>query len=1048
MNVKSVSRDPLTGLMDRSVMEGVEHEFSSRLQQWSIVILDVDHFKLVNDVYGHLTGDDILSHVGHTISVNLRRRDKAIRYGGDEFLVILPDTDGNSALDLAQRLLFELESREFPEGLRISASLGIAQSKPEDRDLKKMISMADQALYRAKETGRGRFFLADNLSLHREVEPDFTHMVGRREELQQLREMLDSITVEKSQLCLVTGCQGMGKTRLISELDNYCSFKKIPVLRTEMHPAPEEHGFLAVSSTRKALESLSEKEISLLVQKTAPIDPVTAEHLGEYGFRIKTRSTPSCSSESWIRSRKDFSRILLEASSVRPLVIVLDNLQYGSDNCIRYMAEVLVEIPDAEILTIAVARNPQSVSPLRSVFEESRRLVLHLKPMSRADVRTMLFFALKTPGLPADILDYMMRQSGGNTLFLRKLIRWCIDTGSLSVSESDICRWTEPGEEELPKDIISVIEDMLGACSEEELRILKRAALAGDSLNLSLLERLTGMGELTLSEFLDGFAKKELIHERANALSFSYGVVRSYLISIISTSLRNILHEKTAGILEEISCDSPNLNTAGIAAHYCRSSNEAKALEYSGKAAKQTFAQGFNTQSINWYGEYLKRLTKSSDPVEFFRANLNIGILFSITGKSIEAEKHLTCALELAESPEEMCAVHYRLGDNHKRRSSGAEAIAHYRKAVSIGGASGTVNKTLLNNMIGALLESSHISSLQNRFEESSKILSDAKKLMDGSPGGYDPVLDGLYYARLADLESDAGSPAKAMEYYRTGLDIATRNEDLNGEALIMNNMHDLFVRSGDYDSMLETLKQVVKLNTRLDDQLGLAIAYYNLAEFYSILNMMDLARRYFQLYMELNSKIGNRLGIGYGQLGLGRLFALEGKSEDALQHFLNASDVFEKLGCTEMMCEAQLEKAKVDVEKMEYSRALKTLDFVEPVSSSKDFINLATHLRGYLLVLTGESVDRGIFMIESSLRNAENLTPFDTVFMYGNLYRAYSLSGSEEQALHSLSNGIEVLETTLKRIKTESIRNSILSRADVSNYLSLCREMGVACSL
>ena len=157
------TRDPLTGLLDRSALDEIQERFFRRDQPWSLIMLDVDHFKLVNDIYGHLTGDDIISHVGQTIRVNMKRHDYALRYGGDEFLLVLPDTGGNGALDLAQRLLFELGNREFPGGLRISASMGVAQSHPDDTELNAVLSRADQARYRAKETGRGRFVLSDSL---------------------------------------------------------------------------------------------------------------------------------------------------------------------------------------------------------------------------------------------------------------------------------------------------------------------------------------------------------------------------------------------------------------------------------------------------------------------------------------------------------------------------------------------------------------------------------------------------------------------------------------------------------------------------------------------------------------------------------------------------------------------------------------------------------------------------------------------------------------------------------------------------------------------
>ncbi|MCK5035236.1 MAG: GGDEF domain-containing protein, partial [Candidatus Sabulitectum sp.] len=139
--------DPLTGLRDRSVLPYLNQQFSQRDHPWSLVIIDIDHFKLVNDIYGHLAGDAILSHVGQTIRINLKSNDFALRFGGDEFIVILPDTSGDNALDLAQRLLFEFRKGELPGGSSISVSMGIAQSRPEDQEVSDLIAMADQALY-------------------------------------------------------------------------------------------------------------------------------------------------------------------------------------------------------------------------------------------------------------------------------------------------------------------------------------------------------------------------------------------------------------------------------------------------------------------------------------------------------------------------------------------------------------------------------------------------------------------------------------------------------------------------------------------------------------------------------------------------------------------------------------------------------------------------------------------------------------------------------------------------------------------------------------
>jgi diguanylate cyclase (GGDEF)-like protein len=124
----------------------------------SIIFLDLDHFKNVNDVYGHLCGSKMLREVGLLIKQIARQNDIPVRYGGDEFLVLMPDTDKEGALRFARRLRDRVNSHSFlsEEGLdlHITASYGVA-SYPEDAKSKKdLLSLADAAMYRVKGSTR------------------------------------------------------------------------------------------------------------------------------------------------------------------------------------------------------------------------------------------------------------------------------------------------------------------------------------------------------------------------------------------------------------------------------------------------------------------------------------------------------------------------------------------------------------------------------------------------------------------------------------------------------------------------------------------------------------------------------------------------------------------------------------------------------------------------------------------------------------------------------------------------------------------------------
>lgn len=157
-------RDPLTGLFNRRYMEeSLEQEFyraNRRLCPVSIIMLDIDHFKMVNDQYGHDAGDALLKNLGIIIQNLVRKEDIACRFGGEEFIMILPDTPLDVAVQRADYFRSELKCNAFLHNGRniglITVSMGVATYPNHGRSVEAIIRMADEALYRAKENGRNR----------------------------------------------------------------------------------------------------------------------------------------------------------------------------------------------------------------------------------------------------------------------------------------------------------------------------------------------------------------------------------------------------------------------------------------------------------------------------------------------------------------------------------------------------------------------------------------------------------------------------------------------------------------------------------------------------------------------------------------------------------------------------------------------------------------------------------------------------------------------------------------------------------------------------
>jgi diguanylate cyclase (GGDEF)-like protein len=155
--------DLLTGLPNRrSAMDQLEQAWSAASRSGmplAVMLIDIDHFKSINDTYGHATGDLVLREAAAAMRSAARREDSVCRFGGEEFLVICPNTDLESALHSAERLRKVLATKRIGLGQTsktITASIGVAVREPDTADIDALVSAADQALYVAKGSGRDR----------------------------------------------------------------------------------------------------------------------------------------------------------------------------------------------------------------------------------------------------------------------------------------------------------------------------------------------------------------------------------------------------------------------------------------------------------------------------------------------------------------------------------------------------------------------------------------------------------------------------------------------------------------------------------------------------------------------------------------------------------------------------------------------------------------------------------------------------------------------------------------------------------------------------
>lgn len=153
---EEVQTDGLTGIANRKTFDLVMKDLLNNDIPFSLILLDIDHFKKINDTYGHLTGDEVIKFFATVMTDLMREGDMCFRYGGEEFGIIVPYSDEEVAGNIAERLRQKVEQSISPAGIAVTVSLGVSAFPKHALSQIELVKLADKALYQSKREGRNR----------------------------------------------------------------------------------------------------------------------------------------------------------------------------------------------------------------------------------------------------------------------------------------------------------------------------------------------------------------------------------------------------------------------------------------------------------------------------------------------------------------------------------------------------------------------------------------------------------------------------------------------------------------------------------------------------------------------------------------------------------------------------------------------------------------------------------------------------------------------------------------------------------------------------
>ena len=1046
--------DALTQLCDRACLPELNKQFLQRQTEWALLIIDIDHFKLINDIYGHLSGDEALKEISMMIKRNLRSTDVGIRYGGDEFLAVLPATAVEGAVDLAQRLILETARFRFAKGFKVSISIGATCSRSDDSTFSAMLARADKALYSAKETGRGKYhYFKEDAGGPVATEISFAHHVGRQKELNQLRQLEEEAINDSTRVALITGETGVGKTRLVEELLKYSKMKNIRIAKYKATDYMKYEPYLLVIEPLKDIISdISPNELKKVLELIPPVHPATTELLPEIGVEVIDDAVFFREENLRYRVFHDISSILTALSSIKPLLIIFDNLQWASESDIDILSYVARNTPSGNIFFVCILRREGLESvPMRQlldIHESVPLLVLKIKNLSGPEASNLILFTLKDPNVPHEVQEFLIGQSGGNPLLLKELISHMVSSRFIAKDNLGEMVYIIPEETEFPANLGRIITSKLDNLADAVIDVLRVAALEPRYLTLELLEAATGRDQIELGRAIESAIQSELLEERHRgagdvSLRFLHGAVSDHLAAGVPASLKATYHQRMGKYIEKQMQGSNDDLLPLVAYHYIRGLDRGKAGTFAYLAAEQARKKGANSSAINWYTEFLERYGDAEKEVDWlFRTRLHLGDILCLTGQVMKGQGYLRKALELA-PPEKKAEVHYLLGQSFSRRSLYPETSECYKKALEL-----TKDYKLL---VRILVELVFTCRLMGKYTDVDRYLSQAAKLLEENGEPQVTELRARYYTRYADIQAITGSTEEALECYEKALKIYHEIADKTGVSRVLNNSFSLYSEMGDYDRALDCLTESLKMSKALGDILSLAIAHYNLAEYYTNFNRLSLAREHYLQYMTMNEKVENELGKGYGNYGIAIIQHMEGNVEQSETSIRKAIALFDRLKDMEMKVESQVLLIQLLIEEGRTREVLDIFMSLEP----GPFALLTENNRIFAAALVAlhcyredvNSIEKAIKLFKESLAHPARISEAGIALRYMGMTKAYRMLGLEEERKKILEEGARVLSAKLERIRNISNAKSVASNKDIAKFFAMCETESIPCS-
>jgi diguanylate cyclase (GGDEF)-like protein len=582
--------DELTQIFNRRYLKEVVPGYLTQAGKENFNVafymLDMDNFKSINDNYGHRMGDRALKHFSNVISEEIQDKGIAIRYAGDEFILLISKLTKKEARKLGMEILQKITESPLKvkdKTLDIKYSAGISLFPKDGKTLKTLFRKADEALYTAKDRGKGRVVVyPDQGKLLTPSKLDsilsYPHIVGRNDIIQFLDKHLSG---KENPLVfpVLFGDDGTGKSRLMGYAREVAQQNFAFTLFVKGYPFWQTDMYSGILS---ALGTLFEQEPTISEEVFSKLEDryklILKPHISFWDTK-EVEETEEATQSDRMALFEALTQVFIILRELGDGAALLDDADQIDQPSLQFFDSQFEQTEESKLFFLSSINSPDLITGedkllflLHSMPEtatNSNIQKFHLEPLRLKDVHELVANQFDGKTLSAETEVALLHSSDGNPLFILEALSSLLIKGKIEVvgNEWDLSL-VKP--EDIPSSLSEMIKDRLMRMSEEAINVLKTAALLGDKINTHQLAEISELMPQQVTDILHNAQRQLFIEETPNPdeFVFAHRMDRSIFYSLMSEDERHQLHARAAEIEQKFSAGSLERVVGKLAYHF------------------------------------------------------------------------------------------------------------------------------------------------------------------------------------------------------------------------------------------------------------------------------------------------------------------------------------------------------------------------------------------------------------------------------------------------------------------------------------------------